>query len=567
VYVLRYLDRSRGKTPSDRYTYLSDGGAVLLDEISLNVIYDPRTRPFYLNALDRPNGVALSDVYAFASTGKPGITISRAIRGGDGTTIGAVGADFTIDNICGFLRSLSPSAHGTTLIVDDSGRVVAHPNRKDLAGSALAEAGDAVLASALGGHTNSGTALRSTFHQLGAEYIASFTPFPASFDKHWELMMVAPTDDFIGSLRRTKREVLLVGFGVLVIGILGIRILSLGLTRPIERLIVETERIRRLELDSEIRIPRAAVREIVQLIDAMRTMKATLQSFVQFIPKTLVRDLLATGRKLELGGENRVVTVLFTDLVNFSTLAESVPAAELTARTSDYLEDVTQEVIQHRGIVDKYIGDAVMALWNAPVRDEDHMACACSAALHARKRLERSNQRWALRGWKPIAMRIGIHSTDAVVGIIGSTEHLSYTALGDGVNIASRLEGINKVYGTQVCVSQTIYDSMRHRFLMRPLDCVAVKGRKEPIFIYELMAAMTPDDSEIAPTQEQSEIAHMTEEAFRAWHQNDMALAHELYRSLHDRFPHDHVARLYIERCNRTIPERLAKSVDCLTLI
>jgi hypothetical protein len=78
---------------------------------------------------------------------------------------------------------------------------------------------------------------------------------------------------------------------------------------------------------------------------------------------------------------------------------------------------------------------------------------------------------------------------------------------------------------------------------------------------------MTPDDSEIAPTQEQSEIAHMTEEAFRAWHQNDMALAHELYRSLHDRFPHDHVARLYIERCNRTIPERLAKSVDCLTLI
>ena len=135
-------------------------------------------------------------------------------------------------------------------------------------------------------------------------------------------------------------------------------------------------------------------------------------------------------------------------------------------------------------------------------------------------------------------MRIGIHSTDAVVGIIGSTEHLSYTALGDGVNIASRLEGINKVYGTQVCVSQTIYDSMRHRFLMRPLDCVAVKGRKEPIFIYELMAAMTPDDSEIAPTQEQSEIAHMTEEA-----------------------------RLYVERCNRTIPERLAKSVDCLTLI
>lgn len=549
VYVLRYLDRRPGRTPSDRYTYLLENGRQLLDQTSLNVIYDPRVRPFYRNAQLSPAGMALSDVYIFASTGKPGITISRAIRGSGGNVIGAAGADFTIRNIREFLHSLAPSEHGVALIVDDQRRIVVHPDRKELAGSAIADVHDPVLAAALRGHVYGASASRVTYRQAGAEYSASFTPFPAGFDKRWELMMIVPTDDFVASLKRTTRDVLFIGFAVLLVGICGIWLLSQGLTRPIERLTQEVERIRNLDLDGEIRIPRAAVKEIIQLTQAMRMMKATLQSFSQFVPKTLVRDLLSTGHKLQLGGEDRLVTILFTDLVSFSTLAEGVSASDLAARTSDYLEDVTQEVIRHGGTIDKYIGDGVMALWNAPLAEEDHIARACCAALHSQKRLECSNLRWTERGWPAIAMRIGIHTHDVVVGIIGSSEHMSYTALGDGVNIASRLEGVNKVYGTKVCVSHTIYEAVHDRFLMRPLDCVAVKGRREPITVYELMAALGSQDVDLSPTPEQHEKARITAEAFAAWRHQDVAAARELYCRLLDRFPDDTVAQYHVKRC------------------
>jgi adenylate cyclase len=556
IYVVRYLDRAHGRAPSDRYSYLTESGSLIFDETSLKVTYDPRARPFYQDALARPDAVALSDVYAFASTGNPGITISRVIRTRTGEIIGAAGADFTIDNISGFLRSLAPSEHGVTLIVDDRNRIVAYPGGNQLIGATAGRIGDPALASALAGHTYTGAPARIVYNPGGAEYSASFTPFPASFGKRWELMIVVPTDDFVGSLKRTTREVLVIGLGVLIVGIIGIRLLSKGLTRPIEVLIAEAERIRRLELEGEIKTPRAAVREVVQLIDAVRTMKAALHSFALFVPRTLVHDLLSSGRTLERGGENRVVTVLFTDLVSFSTLAESVSAADLAARTSDYLEDVTQEVIRYRGTIDKYIGDAVMALWNAPVFDEDHIAHACYAALHAQMRLERSNRRWVADGWPPIAMRIGIHTNDVVVGIIGSTEHMSYTALGDGVNIASRLEGINKIYGTQICVSHTIYKAVSHRFLMRPLDYVAVKGRKEPIVVYELMAAL--DDPDAAPTPQDHEKAAITQEAFTAWRQNDVPRARQLYGRLLERFPDDAIAQFHMKRCDQQLQDLVA---------
>jgi adenylate cyclase len=180
------------------------------------------------------------------------------------------------------------------------------------------------------------------------------------------------------------------------------------------------------------------------------------------------------------------------------------------------------------------------------VFDEDHIAHACYAALHAQKRLQRSNQRWAERGWSPIAMRIGVHTNDVVVGIIGSTEHMSYTALGDGVNISSRLEGLNKIYGTRICVSQTIYKAVGDRFLMRPLDYVSVKGRKEPIVVYELMAAFSdPDDG---ATPEQQEKALLTQEAFSAWRDNDLSRARELYCRLLERFPDDTPAQYQMKR-------------------
>ncbi|HRI51917.1 MAG TPA: adenylate/guanylate cyclase domain-containing protein, partial [Pseudomonadota bacterium] len=288
------------------------------------------------------------------------------------------------------------------------------------------------------------------------------------------------------------------------------------------------------------------------LVESTAAMKTALQFVSHFMPKQLVRDLLATGKNIGTGGESRVITVMFTDLASFSSLAEKVTPAALTERVSDYLDVVSSEAIKLHGTIDKYIGDAVMALWNAPDLDPDHIAHACLAALNGVRALEVSNQRWAEKHWPPLRMRVGLHTDRVIVGVIGSSEFVSYTALGDGVNIASRLEGINKNYGTQICVSHTIYTAVSERFLMRPLDYVAVKGRKEPILIYELMGEHAAGAAH-AVSAARRELAALTVEAFAAWAAKDPALALEKFRGLLARFPGDSVGEFYVKRCTEEL--------------
>jgi adenylate cyclase len=265
------------------------------------------------------------------------------------------------------------------------------------------------------------------------------------------------------------------------------------------------------------------------------------------VPKLLVRDLLASGQGIQRGGESRPVTVMFVDIVEFSSIAERVTPQSLTARVSAYFDEVTGEIVRNQGQIDKYIGDSVMALWNAPVDDPDHIEHACSAALHVVRVCRHSNEEWTTRGWEPLRMRVGMHTAPVFVGVIGSAEYMSYTALGDGVNIASRLEGINKVFGTDICVSQSIYLAMRDQFLMRPLGNVTVKGRREAVLTYELMARLDGDPL-IGASAADLERARLTEEAFAAWSGGLEDKALKLYGALLERFPGDPVALYYLAR-------------------
>jgi adenylate cyclase len=156
---------------------------------------------------------------------------------------------------------------------------------------------------------------------------------------------------------------------------------------------------------------------------------------------------------------------------------------------------------------------------------------------------------------------VGLHTDSVVVGVIGSNERVSYTALGDGVNIAARLQTVNKAYDTTICVSGTIHTEVANLFVMRPLDYVAVKGRKQPILIFELMGAVA-EKSEVAATAAQKELARLTSTAFDAWRANDLEEAKQLYSALLEQFPDDAVAQLYVSRCEQgltlaAVPGRL----------
>jgi adenylate cyclase len=192
----------------------------------------------------------------------------------------------------------------------------------------------------------------------------------------------------------------------------------------------------------------------------------------------VVRELTRTGAPLTLGVEPRFMTVLFADLQDFSSLAEQMEPNDLLAQLSVYFETVSRAIADEHGTVDKFIGDGIMAFWGAPARRDDHVLRACCGALRAARRMQKLNAEWGAQGRPQLHLRIGLHCAEVLVGNVGSSARLSYTVMGDGVNIAARLEGINKAFGTTLCVSDSVIEAVGADIVVKPIRKVQVKGRK-----------------------------------------------------------------------------------------
>ena len=191
-----------------------------------------------------------------------------------------------------------------------------------------------------------------------------------------------------------------------------------------------------------------------------------------------IADLIASvPSRLRLGGERRPISVLFSDIRGFTSIAERLPPETLGEMLGQYLEAMTEVVFAHGGLLDKYIGDAVMAFWGSPVPADDHAARCCRAALDMMAALDGLNQRWADAGLPRLGIRIGISSGDAIVGNFGSSRRFSYTAVGDTVNLGSRLERLNEEFGTDVLISDDTHAAIGDEFVCREVGRTAVKGQ------------------------------------------------------------------------------------------
>ena len=318
------------------------------------------------------------------------------------------------------------------------------------------------------------------------------------------------------------------------------------LSRPLEVLVEEIKQVFSFQINPGLKVT-SRVAEISLLIDATQKLKTAISAFAAYVPRELVSDLIRTGTPLAPGGQSRYLTMFFTDLKGFSSLAEVTPTRELLETVSAYLELVTIAVKEEQGTIDKFIGDAVMAFWGAPVMVIDHSYRACVAAVRSQRRMATLNVRLAESGKGPLTVRIGIHSDQVLVGNIGSLERLSYTVMGDGVNIASRLEGINKDFGTSICVSNAVFKESGERLWLRPIDMVAVKGRKGAFLIYELLG-IRDGDEEVAATQKEQNLCVATGIAYASYAAGRWEEAEALYQMIvneHD----DPLARVMVSRC------------------
>ncbi len=212
-------------------------------------------------------------------------------------------------------------------------------------------------------------------------------------------------------------------------------------------------------------------------------------AFTHYVPAKVVDQILANPDRLTLGGEEREVTVMFTDVAGFTSISEKLTPAELVKLLNEYLTEMTDIVLAHDGIIDKYEGDAIMAEFGVPVAYDNHAYMACKSAVEMQKKLVKLREKWNKEGRPELRVRIGINTGEVIVGNMGSRDVFDYTVMGDHVNLGSRLEGANKFYGTNIMISEFTHDYIKDDFYSRELDLIKVKGKDQPIKVFQLITS------------------------------------------------------------------------------
>jgi class 3 adenylate cyclase/CHASE2 domain-containing sensor protein len=260
-----------------------------------------------------------------------------------------------------------------------------------------------------------------------------------------------------------------------------------------------------------------------RLIVADKDKRLLRRSFALYLAPAVIEKMLAANKLPELGGETRIVTILFADLAGFSSFSETMRPAEIVALMNRYLSVMSDTIEEHGGFVDKYIGDAIVAVFGAPAHAANHAADAVRAALRCHARLAELNAAAPAPLEAPLTHRIGLNSGETLVGNIGSRRRFNYTAIGDAVNLASRLEGANKHFGTSILASEATMALAGTSFCWRELDAIRVKGRKAPVRIYEPLgeAGIT--------TPAQTTSAEAYARGLAAWRRRDFAAAAESF--------------------------------------
>ena len=293
-------------------------------------------------------------------------------------------------------------------------------------------------------------------------------------------------EDVINSEIRCLVILILITLAIVLVVIFLGHYFSKMISNPLIQLQNEIAMIQKFEL-SDVVPSETIFIEISDMENVVDRTKKALRSFKRYVPAELVHQIVTTKKEAVLSGDKTEATFMFTDIQNFTTIAESMEIEKLVDKLGNYFEIMTSNIHSNNGTVDKYIGDAIMAFWGAPNYIENHAGLACISALQCSDLLKTLNAELRSHDFPPLNTRFGIHTGHAIIGNMGYSERLNYTAIGDTVNLASRLEGINKFYDTNIIISNDTYNLVKDEFITRHLDKIIVKGKTSWVAIHELM--------------------------------------------------------------------------------
>ena len=477
------------------------------------------------------------------------------------TKVGVLAIMIQHERLSRFLASLPVGRTGSAYILSGKDGVIAAPDANadevtplDLSNQPLLPIAEDALTYALEGPDMgvSGTsAMRHIVDQ--SAYAVTLTPLAFS---DWVLATVLPEEEFLGPIEETTRRLVIgLGLALMVFAAISVWLARSLIAAPLANVAGELEHVERFEL-SEVKRHASRLREISALSDAIARMATGLSAFGKYLPADLVRALVAEGIEARPGGSNREISVLFADIAGFTGMSERL-GDRIVPLLGSYLDLMSRTISDQSGTVDKFIGDAVMAIWGAPAENADHAFGACRAALACEAALKETGL--VDDNGAPLRVRIGLNSGTALVGNIGSDTRLNYTAIGDTVNLASRLESANKFFGTGIIIGEATRREAGERIIVRELDRIAVYGKSEGSAIFELIA--------LAENGAQPQWAATYEDGLARYRARDFEAAIKAFEAAVSARGEDAAASMMIARCRDYIAEPPPADWDGTTVL
>jgi adenylate cyclase len=542
VWRVWMIPAGAGKRPSV-FRYLDAAGATVGEVEDETVDFDPRMRVWYRDVA-APGASAISEPYVSFRDRLPVYTVRAALRNGQD---GVVGADLRLQSLVGRLGAERIGETGLVFLFDDAERIVAHPRIDTLLARGRPGTDELEMPrlAALGipayetltRNWRSGGSDSYSVDVEGRRYVVAFHTLDLPFTRPTHVGVIAPEAEFFDDVRALRWRAVIAAGAVLCALIPLVYLIGRRVAKAVGALVDETERIRRFEIELSPPL-RSRVRELDDLGQSIATMKVALRTFTDYVPRRLVKRLMESGQPMGLGGRRRDLTILFSDVWGFSRISQNADPKELMSYMSRYFDALTNQIVAQGGTIDKFIGDAVMAFWNAPSSDPDHVMHGCRAALACVEANKAIDREFAAEGWPEFRTGFGLHVGEVVVGNVGSVDRMNYTALGAAVNVAARLEKLTREYNVWILVSEAIVAQVGQRFWFRPIDRVALKNISEQVTIYELRAERGADHATDAT---EDALASAWAPVYAAWRRGDATVTDALVRFLR-RYPEDPVA-------------------------
>lgn len=349
-------------------------------------------------------------------------------------------------------------------------------------------------------------------------------------------------------LRKLRITLLLIGGLILLIAIALSFFLAGGVTKPIRALASAARRIGEGELDTKVDIRTGDELEQLgsafnEMADGLKEREFIKSTFERYVSKAVASEIIKNPDMVRLGGLKKELTVMFSDIGGFTALSEVLSPEDVVRHLNEYFEGMSSAILQFDGTINQFQGDAIIAFWGAPVPQENHAILACLAALRCREFLKTLEGKWIVEGFPGRTFRFGINTGEMVVGNIGSSSRFEYTVIGDEVNLASRLEGVNKIYGTQILISDKTYELAKEEIVARELDIIRVVGKTQPVRIYELVSQKEELDEKSRSVLEKFHLG------INLYRERKWNVAKEYFEKILELDPYDNPSQEYLRRC------------------